>query len=705
MKHPTVLTLLFLSVAAGFTHLAAAETTALDAYVAAPDPNYSYVHNYTRHGVGYSIHGLTMISQQWRSQADVNRVLWEHELLIAVPWISHSGNQNTAFLIVNGGSNNSEASTENEELMGVLADITGSVVAMISQVPNQPLYFADEVGPREEDALLAYGMDKYLVTGDPTWLVQLPMTKAVVRAIDTVQAFAATSDAIWPTLPRIDDVIVVGGSKRGWATWLAAAVEAQKGTASRVKAILPVSIDLANLGEQFVHHWEAYGFYAPAIQDYVDFDLPCRVNLPAGQAMLRLIDPYAYRDRLTMPKLVLNSAGDQFFLPDSSQFYFADLPGPKRLRYTLNTDHSQGKDLRSIILPTLSWLSDVLDDKQGPQFSWTLEPNGSIRVHTFTKPKRVRLWQASNPNARDFRLESIGAVWTSSDLQDTGNGVYVGYVPPPAQGWTAFTVELTFAGSTLIPTPLESDEVFTTDVRVTPADLPYAGTACVGYARDTVGVYRPSNATFYLKKTNESGFSDAVITYGIPGAEPIIGDWDGDGTDTIGVYLNGVFYLRNSNTSGFADVVVPFGIPGDVPVAGDWDGDGIDTIGVYRNGVFFLRNANISGPANLALAYGAPGDMPIAGDWTGQGFDTIGVYRPSESTFYLKDTNASGYPDAVLPFGMAGDLPVVGDWDNTGRDTVGVYRGNEFFLSVENQVQHFLLGADADVPLAGKWGL
>jgi PhoPQ-activated pathogenicity-related protein len=198
--------------------------------------------------------------------------------------------------------------------------------------------------------------------------------------------------------------------------------------------------------------------------------------------MLEIIDPYIYRDRLTMPKLLLNSAGDQFFLPDSSQLYFADLPVPKQMRYTLNTDHSQGEDLSSIILPTLSWLSDVLDDKQSPQFSWSLDPDGAIRVRTVSEPAQVKLWQATNPNARDFRLETIGAAWTSSELSDTGNGTYVGYLAPPAKGWTAFTVELTFPGSTAIPTPLESDQIFTTDVRVTPDTLPFKRTACFCWA-------------------------------------------------------------------------------------------------------------------------------------------------------------------------------------------------------------------------------
>ncbi|MFN2200992.1 MAG: PhoPQ-activated protein PqaA family protein [Caldilineaceae bacterium] len=478
MKCTAFLRTLFLALTCFASGAVATEGTALDEYVAKPDSSYSYAYEETRHRAGYSVHVLNMTSQQWRSFSEVDRVSWVHEVLIAVPWFFHSGNEHTAFLIVNGGSNDSSPTTENDDLLGILADVTGSVVVIVSQVPNQPLEFVDEGFPREEDALLAYGMNKYLLTGDPEWLVQLPMTKSIVRALDTVQAFSQTYPDLWPAVPRIDDAIIIGGSKRGWATWLAAAVEAQASAGSRVKAIIPVSIDLLNLDEQFTHHWEAYGFYAPAIEDYVDFDLPCRVNTPAGRAMLDLIDPYAYRDRLTMPKLVLNSAGDQFFLPDSSQFYWSGLPGPKRLRYTFNTDHSQGEDLPNVILPTLSWVSDILDAKSPPEIEWALEPEGSIRVWTHSIPKEVRLWQATNADARDFRLEAIGDAWTSTELVEVAAGEYIGYVPPPPEGWTAFAVEVTFRGSTLIPTPLESDQVFTTDVQITPDFLPYADTAC-----------------------------------------------------------------------------------------------------------------------------------------------------------------------------------------------------------------------------------
>jgi hypothetical protein len=86
-------------------------------------------------------------------------------------------------------------------------------------------------------------------------------------------------------------------------------------------------------------------------------------------------------------------------------------------------------------------------------------------------------------------------------------------------------------------------------------------------ARDTVGVFRPSNGALYLKNSNTLGIADVAINYGLPGDYPVVGDWDGNGTATIGIYRNGVFYLRNSNTLGFADIIVSFGSPGDQPVA------------------------------------------------------------------------------------------------------------------------------------------
>ena len=224
---------------------------------------------------------------------------------------------------------------------------------------------------------------------------------------------------------------------------------------------------------------------------------------------------------------------------------------------------------------------------------------------------------------------------------------------------------------------------------------------------DTTGVFRPGNGLLYLKNANTTGFADVAINYGTGGDYPIAGDWNGDGTATIGIYRNGSFYLRNSNTLGFADIVFAFGTPGDQPVAGDWDGDGVDTIGVYSNGQFLLRNSNSAGAANMSFFLGNPGDVGIAGDWNGDGMDTTGVFRPSNGIIFLKNANTTGFADIALNYGLAGDMPVTGDWNNDGIDTIGVYRNAQFLLRNSNTIGFaeivFGLGNPGDMPISGNW--
>jgi predicted outer membrane repeat protein len=224
---------------------------------------------------------------------------------------------------------------------------------------------------------------------------------------------------------------------------------------------------------------------------------------------------------------------------------------------------------------------------------------------------------------------------------------------------------------------------------------------------DTTGVFRPSNGALFLKNSNITGYADIQINYGLAGDYPVVGDWDGNGTVTIGIYRNGSFYLRNSNTIGFADIVFAFGLPGDQPIAGDWNGDGIDTIGVYRNGTFFLRNDNSNGAPSASFALGIPGDVGIAGDWDGNGTDTTGVFRPSNGALYLKNTNATGFADIQINYGLPGDKPVTGDWNGDGIDTIGIYRNGTFYLRNTNTIGFadivFALGIPGDMPIAGNW--
>lgn len=213
-----------------------------------------------------------------------------------------------------------------------------------------------------------------------------------------------------------------------------------------------------------IHHWRAYGFWAPAIQDYERMGIMNWMGTPQFRALCRIVEPYEYRERFTMPKLIVNSAGDQFFLPDSSQFYFDDLPGEKHLRYIPNTDHSlRNSDAAETLT---AFFEAILRDRPRPKFSWTLPAEGGIVVRTEDKPAEVKLWQATNASARDFRLERIGPAYTSSPVSGD-NGVYRASVPAPEKGWTAYFLELTFPSGGRYPFKL------TTPVRVVPDTLPF----------------------------------------------------------------------------------------------------------------------------------------------------------------------------------------------------------------------------------------
>ncbi len=427
--------------------------TPLDEYVAKADPTYEWKVVKTIPGAGVTTFVIDLKSQSWRAAPDVDRTVWEHWLVVVKPdTVKHP----TAFLMIGGGRNGSPAPEGASATSIEMAKTTNSVVAELRMVPNQPLVLNKDGKPRSEDDLLAYGWVKYMDTGDPLWIVRLPMVKSAVRAMDTITALLASEKG-----GKVDvkTFVVAGGSKRGWTTWLTGAVD------KRVVAVVPIVIDVVNVKACSINHFCAYGFWAPAIGDYTRHKIFERSDTKEHDALMRIEDPYFYRDRLTMPKFVVNAAGDQFFPPDSSKFYFGELVGPKFLRYVPNADHSlRGSDAQESIL---AFYEAVLTKAQVPKFSWEMAADGSIRVKTETKPREVTLWQATNPKARDFRLEAIGKAYKSSNLEPGAGGVYVAKVPKPEAGWTAFFVELVFDSGGKVPFK------FTTQVGIVPDVLPH----------------------------------------------------------------------------------------------------------------------------------------------------------------------------------------------------------------------------------------
>lgn len=428
---------------------------ALDEYIAKPDSAYSWQVVKTIKSNPATTFVIDMKSQRWRTEKDVNRSLWQHWLVVVKPEVVE---HDAALLMIGGGRNGRAAPDRIRPDLADMARETRSVVAELGMVPNQPLIFHNDGVERVEDDLIAYAWVQNMKTGDPTWLPRFPMAKSAVRAMDTITALMASDQG---GKIQVDKFVVAGGSKRGWTTWITAAVD------RRVVAAVPIVIDVLNVRESMMHHYAAYGFWAPAIGDYVRHKIVDYMDAPEYAALLRLVDPFAYRERLVMPKFIVNATGDQFFLPDSSQFYFDELKGPKYLRYVPNADHSlkESDALASIE----AFYEAVLQKKPLPRFTWKLDrADHSIRIDATDKPVEVNLWQATNPKARDFRLETIGKAWTHATLQQAAPGKFVARVEPPAEGWTAFFAELVYSSGGRRPYK------FTTQVHIVPDRLPHS---------------------------------------------------------------------------------------------------------------------------------------------------------------------------------------------------------------------------------------
>ncbi|HOZ45304.1 MAG TPA: PhoPQ-activated protein PqaA family protein [Candidatus Hydrogenedentes bacterium] len=388
----------------------------LKEYVAKPDDSYAYeFHSQTQVGED-TIEMVRMTSQTWQN------IPWQHWMAMIVP--KEVKHPETAMLLVMGYANTDQPPSvmNSDEARGVqmVADLTGTVIGVLMQVPNQPLFDG-----LSEDGLISYTYEQYYKDGDDEWPLLLPMAKSAVRAMDTMQAVAKERHQ-----QDIVRFVVAGASKRGWTTWLTAVAD------PRVAAICPMVIDVLNMGPQMEHQKKTYGAYSQMINDYTERGIQMLMGTPRGQELLHVVDPYSYRDQLTMPKLVLLGTNDEYWCVDSANLYFPDLPGEKHLRYEPNAGHGLGF---GIVPAIVSFYNSVLTGENVPPYGWKHTEDGALEVTWDCAGARAVLWQAQSAN-RDFRQ----ATWIQTPLD--GDGRAVARVSAPASGWTAYYVEIVFPG-------------------------------------------------------------------------------------------------------------------------------------------------------------------------------------------------------------------------------------------------------------------
>jgi PhoPQ-activated pathogenicity-related protein len=423
-------------VAPGAPHLCAAPADALADYVQRPDTSFAWRKLEQRQIEGFTATRLECTSQTWRSN------VWHHQLLVIRP--PELRNPDIAFLEIGG-----DASVDKTfGPLRTIASRAGAVVASINGVPNQPLY-----GDRKEDALIAYTFDQYLKTGDATWPLLFPMVKAAVRAMDAVQAFEEQDSG-----HKITRFVVSGASKRGWTTWLTAAVD------PRVQAIAPRALDMLNMKAQAQWARQMYGAQSDSIRAYTDLHIIERMDDPRMVELRGWVDPYSYRARYKMPKLLLLGTNDPFWVVDALRHYWNDLPEPKLLFQTPNAGHDLAGNREAA--PVLAAFMQMIADREPlPRMTWEFKPDGTnpvaLAVSLSQPAQGFRLRTATSP-IRDFRK----AKWSSVELQSAHATNVLANVPTPEEGFRSYMVEAELA------TPAGQCYKLSTEARVAPDGPP-----------------------------------------------------------------------------------------------------------------------------------------------------------------------------------------------------------------------------------------
>ncbi|AMO58523.1 hypothetical protein GZ77_18575 [Endozoicomonas montiporae] len=407
---------------------------------------------------------LEVISLTWPKDQSIKpgHQQWHHRLHLYLPENDH---HQPCLLMINGGTRHDlsmEMTPHSQVDSAALCRLTGAPVASLKDIPNQPIAFADGK-PRCEDDLMAWSWKQFLdnPAGNRFYPLQWPMVKAVVKAMDAIQAFTATRKI------EVDDFILSGGSKRGWVSWLTASAD------FRVSAVIPIVIDVLNIEACIRHHHNVYNGWSPAIQDYTDEDhnILQALDSEATQQLLELTDPARYKEFLQLPKFVINASGDEFFPPDSARFYYHQLPQPKWLRYLPNCSHYLGREANIDTTELMASAYGVLLADTAPVMSWQPLDDGGIELRVSEEPEKACVWLCHNPKARDFRRDELrdrGLGFHCQPLTPISQSPWVYHFRPdtPGNGWTAFFIEASFEN---LPFP---NLKLTSGIRVLPDNYP-----------------------------------------------------------------------------------------------------------------------------------------------------------------------------------------------------------------------------------------
>jgi PhoPQ-activated pathogenicity-related protein len=368
---------------------------------------------------------LLLTSQKWRTYT------WRHQLTVFIP---KNRLYDGALLFITGGSDKDEQPnwSKSDDLWKPLAETAvknKAVVALIKQVPNQPLY-----GDLTEDALISYTLHQFKQDKDYSWPLLFPMVKSAVRGMDAVQEFTKQKVKF-----DVNNFVISGASKRGWTTWLTSAIDDK-----RVKAIGPMVIDMLNMPATLNYQFTTYGEYSIEIEDYVKLGIPQGAETEDGKALTTMIDPFSYRKNMTIPKMLFIGTNDPYWTVDAIKHYYGEIPGKNMIHYVPNAGHDLGGGEQAFQALSAFFATTIMN-KTYPVSIWTIDDT-SNGAELIVKPEtndliEAVLWQTTSSD-RDFRNN----LWMSQNikLKDLPNIKLTQEYPK--KGYQAFYVDMKYKG-------------------------------------------------------------------------------------------------------------------------------------------------------------------------------------------------------------------------------------------------------------------
>lgn len=470
-------------------------TTELDKYVRRDDGAFNWTdmhYNFSFSGE-YTAHLFNLTSQRYLNDSLTDRSLWTHTMVYVVP-TKLNASCNTAYIWLTWGHNGHPwkggKDAENDVDIAVITQVainTGCPAVAVYDIPNQEICFYDDPSSPycdSEDGAIAYTFNRFLYHNKSAdWILLFPMTKAGLRAMDAVEQISVQVFS-----QPITEFIVSGASKRGWTTWLCGAVDYKP---NRIKAIVPFVLDALNFGNFIHRQWKSYQGFTFVLKPYVDFGLTSATALPIFQRWSTEVDPFFYRQRLTMPKFAVNAVGDEFQLLDDQATWAHMMPGEMKTIMIKDADHLLVTNFGLVLKAVVSYCESVVFGVSRPTYTWSIDATtGQITVTTSEAPVSVQLIQTSiNTTRRDFRdtilhedpciIHIMGGcirflLWSSSAATAVNATTFTTNVPVPAHGWTGFYLQVEFASGHASV----ENMIYASPASVLPLGYPYAD--CVG---------------------------------------------------------------------------------------------------------------------------------------------------------------------------------------------------------------------------------